>query len=281
MSVAGIDTSQINFGTSLTNVTSIVNQYVVSPMAAFGLAGFLFSIEDESSAHLVAEITDHYTEDNRAIQDQIAIRPKHITLKGYVGELVYYNPGQSPSTINTLAQKLTSLSSFLPTLSAIATQTQQAIQNPAGANFPTVLGTASDIYGLVKNMLGSFGDMKNQQNAYTYFKALMQSGTLMGIQTPWEFITNMAIESIVARQPAHTRDITDFSITLKEIRIAKTANVPQSNASAQAATPGTAGQQNTPAVLSGPAALQQSVITNLGGIAGGLKGTPAMMQGRF
>lgn len=263
-----MDISELNIGTSLTNITDIVNKYVVAPIAAFGVAGFVFNVVGESSANISADITDHYTEDNTAIQDQIAIRPKRITLKGYVGELVYNNPGTSPSVINTLAQKLTSLTSFLPVITASAVQAQQAIANPAGTNFPTVLGTASNIYGLIQNSLGAFGPTQNQQNAYTYFKALLQSATLMGVQTPWEFMTNMAVESVVAIQPENSIWISDFAVTLKEIRIAKTSSVPQSNASAQSGTPGTTGTQNTPAVLSGPAAVQQAPITNLGVIIG-------------
>jgi hypothetical protein len=263
------DLSNLNdIGSSLSDITSIVNQYVVSPLAAFGVAGFVFNAVGEATANISADITDHYTEDNKAIQDQIAIRPKRITLKGYVGELVYANPGTSPSVINTLAQKLTSLSSFLPAITASATQVQEAVANPAGENFPTVLGTASNIYGLIQNTLGAFGQTQNQQNAYTYFKALLQSATLMGVQTPWEFMTNMAVESIVAIQPENSQWITDFSITLKEIRIAQTSSVPQSNASAAAGAPGIAGTQNTPAVLSGPAGVQQQPITNLGPIPG-------------
>ena len=95
----------------------------------------------------------------------------------------------------------------------------------------------------------------------------------MGIQTPWEFMTSMAIESVVAIQPENSQWISDFSVTLKEIRIAKTSTVPQSNASAQTGTPGAAGAQNTPAVLSGPAAVQQAPITNLGPIPGAIGAT--------
>lgn len=276
------DTGQINIGSSLANITSDINQYVVAPLAAFGIGGYIFNAVGESTANLSAEITDHYVEDNSAVQDQIAIRPKRITLKGYVGELIYNSPGNAPTTFNTLAQKLTSLTSFLPAITSAATQAQQDIENPTGISFPGILGTASNIYGLVQNSLNSFGLTKNQQNAYNYFRALMQSKTLMGIQTPWEFMTNMAIESIVAIQPEISMWITDFSISLKEIRIAQTTSVPQSNLSAQSAgTPGVAGAQSTPATLSPIASIQQAPTTNLGNLNGAISSITSFTSGNF
>jgi hypothetical protein len=252
-----------NVGSSLQNITSAINQYVVAPIAAFGLGGYVFNAMGEAVANLSADITDHYTEDNKAIQDQIAIRPKRVTLKGYVGELIYNGPGGGPSTLNSLAQKLVGLTSFLPAITASATQVQSLVSNPGTASFSSVLSTTSNIYGLVQNVLGAFGATKNQQNAYTYFKALMQSATLMSVQTPWEFMTNMAIESIIAIQPENSMWISDFAVTYKEIRIASAASTigPQSNASsgngAPASVATTTSSQN-------PAGGQ----TNLGNVAG-------------
>ena len=205
---------------TLDALTAEFQNYVVAPLNAFGLGGFLFDAEGESTARLNAEITDHYTEDNRAVQDHIAIHPTRITLKGYVGEIVYTQPGQDQSFLQTAVQKLTTISAFLPVLSAGATQAQAAISSPTTSNL--TLSDASNIYGLVKNLLGAIGDEARQQNAYQYFKSLMSQGVLMGIQTPWEFLTNMAIESIVAVQGEQSKYITDFSVTLKQIRIAKT-----------------------------------------------------------
>lgn len=242
-------------GFSLQNVTNIVQQYVVAPLAAFGLGGFVFSAEGEAQATLTADISDHYTEDNQAIQDQIAVHPKRVRLKGYVGELVYVSNGNSPSTLNSLTQKLTSISSFLPTLTSAAQQVQQAAANPSEVTFANTLSTASNIYGLIKNVLSSVNsDTPNQQNAYTYFKALIQSGTLMGIQSPWEFMTNMAIESVVVLQGENSKWISDFAITLKEIRIASTISTPNTSTSTNTAN----------AVQSPISAAQTSGITQQG-----------------
>lgn len=215
------ETNQAPVGFSLTDITQAIQKYVVAPSTAFGLAGYLFNIEGESIAHLSADITDHYTEDNKAIQDHIAVRPKRITLKGYVGELTHNGQSLAKQLLVTVPQKLIQVAQFLPQITSGATQLQQLYSNPSSITFDTALSQTANIYSLVKNTFGAFGDMSKQQNAYAYFKSLMSSSTLMSIQTPWEYLTNMAIETIVAVQDERTKFITDFAVTFKEIRIAQ------------------------------------------------------------
>ena len=205
---------------TLDAIAADLQNYVVSPLNAFGLGGFIFDAEGESIARLSADITDHYTEDNHAIQDHIAIHPKRITLKGYVGEVVYTTADQDLSLLQKAVQKLTQISEFLPSISSYAAQAEDALSSPLSSTIN--LGDASNIYGMVKNLISSNGDEARQQNAYLYFQSLMNQGILMGVQTPWEFITNMVIETITAVQSENSRFITDFSITLKQMRFAKT-----------------------------------------------------------
>ena len=53
---------------SLDALTAEFQNYIVAPINAFGLGGFLFDTPGESIAHLGAEITDHYTEDNQQLK---------------------------------------------------------------------------------------------------------------------------------------------------------------------------------------------------------------------
>lgn len=216
---------------TLDDVIADLQSYVVAPLNAFGLGGFVFDVEGESQAHLAADITDHYTEENKALQDHIAIKPKKITLKGYVGELVYSAGGNGATILQQAVQKLTVISSFLPTLSAAATQLRQTIASPTNSDI--TLSSAADIFGLVQDAIGTFGDNANQAKGYAYFKALMNQGILMGVQTPWEFMTNMAIETITAIQPENTKYFSDFAVTLKQIRIAQTISTAYTNLSPQ------------------------------------------------
>lgn len=58
-----------------------------------GIAGFLFDIPGDEWIELESQITDHFTEANTAIQDNIALSPEKVTVKGLVAELVM---GASP-----------------------------------------------------------------------------------------------------------------------------------------------------------------------------------------
>lgn len=202
-------------------LTDSFSKFIVTPLNEFGIGGFVFDNEGDTTLNLVAEITDHYTEDNKSIQDHIAIKPKRLTLKGYVGELVYYSPQNDGGFIQKAVQKLTTISSFLPQLSAAATQATALIQKARDGNLSLdnvsleSVNKILDLWGLAKN-LGA-NDSK-QQRAYMYFKALYEQKILSSIQTPYEFLSNMAIESIIALQDERSKYVTDFTITFKQIR---------------------------------------------------------------
>jgi hypothetical protein len=201
-----------------------INSYVVRPLNAFGFGGFLFDVEGETSVDLRAEISDHYLEDNTTVQDHIAIRPKSLTLKGYVGEVVYQGDDRSDQVIQKVTQKLTTLSAFLPELSKGASQAVDAIKSDKLTDFTledlelSSVNRVTDYYAFTRNLLPP---TSKQEQAYLYFKALMEGKYLVSVQTPFEFMNRMAIETVTARQGEDSRFISDFSITLKEIRTAQ------------------------------------------------------------
>ncbi len=44
-------------------ISSAIKGYVVSPLNAFGIGGFVFNVQGDGVAQLSTDITDHYTED--------------------------------------------------------------------------------------------------------------------------------------------------------------------------------------------------------------------------
>lgn len=204
-------------------LASSLNNYVVTPLNAFGLGGFLFDIEDETNVTLTADITDHFLEDNSTVQDHIALKPKKITLKGFVGELVHENDDSETSTVEKVTQKLTVLNSYLPILSDGSGQIADILRDDNNTEF-TLEGVnkTADYWAFVKNILAP--DNKQQQ-AYLYFKALFEGRFLLSVQTPFEFMSRMVIESIVAKQDGGSKYISDFTITLKQIRSVDVLNV--------------------------------------------------------
>ena len=263
---------------TLNDLTSALQSYVVSPLNAFGMGGLVFDAQGESRADLMADITDHYTENNTAIQDHIAIKPKKITLKGYVGELVYYGADNTTlQPVQLVTQKLTEISAYIPAFTASAQQEQEAIAgiDSAGGTLQSYAATvpgAANIYGLVKQAIGAFGPTAGQEGAYQYFAACQTSNILMGIQTPWEFLTNMAIETIVAVQSEDSIFMTDFSVTFKQIRIAQTKT-------ATAPLTGTGGTVPTGGATASPINSQQAAAVTNDGIIPGLNVPTNLLPG--
>lgn len=263
-----------------------LKQYVVAPVNAFGLGGFVFDVEGDSTLNLSTEITDHYLEDNSSVQDHISIRPKRVILRRYVGELVYEPEQGLASTVQSMVQKLTALSSFLPTLSKGAEQifslkSQDITFNKLRDSVSSLtVNQLTDYWAFGKNLLG--GQSSRQQQAYMYLKSLMEQRILVSLQTPFEFVNNMAIESITAVQPEGSKYISDFTIVLKQIRFAQLITAPSGSVgtvvSGNIGNPETTlnppADQFNPPVQQGKAAVQYEPIQNNGVVNGTDKSFP-------
>lgn len=235
-----------------TNIQNSVNQFIVTPLNAFGIGGFVFDVDAETTANLSAEITDHYTEDNKSIQDHIAIKPKKVTLKRFISE-VRYTPNQGSTLApQNMIQKLTTLTSFLPALSQAESQLTELANSVSGGNlesaFTDITNAGSSLWALSKNILPTQG---RQQQAYLFFKALYEQKILMSVQTPFEFMSSMAIESIVATQPEESNTISHFTMVLKEVRFASTLVATVQGSAQKAVSQGRSALQAASAVVSG------------------------------
>lgn len=262
-----------------------LKQYVVSPVNAFGLGGFVFDVEGDSTINLSTEITDHYLEDNSSVQDHISIRPKRVILKRYVGELVFQPDQNLNGKVQSTVQKLTALSQFLPTLSKGAEQIFSLKAEDLSFNKlrdsinSKTVNQLTDYWAFGKNLLGQ---ESRQQQAYAYLKSLMEQRILVSLQTPFEFVNNMAIESIVAIQPEGSKYISDFTIVLKQIRFAQLLTAPSGTigtvVTGSIGTPETTlnapTNQFNPPVLQGKAAVQFEPVQQNGVVAGTAKSFP-------
>ena len=101
------DTSKEALNT-ITNAEDFIDdlstKYILKPLGARGIGGFVFDIPDEAKVTLSADITDHWVEDNTTVNDQIAIKPDMIALSGFVGELPYIFPGNVINSVEGVAQ---------------------------------------------------------------------------------------------------------------------------------------------------------------------------------
>jgi hypothetical protein len=227
-----ITTAAQTITTAIALVTPQANVgYRAQSLTGSLLPTLLFHTEGENVAHLQSDITDHYTEINSAIQDQIALKPEEVTVHGCIGELNDVFPVGTP--INpTITATLLAVQSFIP---AFTTSGQAAIDS-AAAGYLTAQ-TAQDAVvsiwgGLSGNstntVIGSSGitiagvGQNLQQTMFQQFYLYWKNRTLFTIQTPWAVFTNMAILELRAVQDDTTRMITDFYISFKLLRFSST-----------------------------------------------------------
>lgn len=249
-----------------TAATALSNLILVSPQATQGYQpqnlpnpdgspskkqtppAILFHYEGEQTVSLESDITDHYIEDNTAIQDQVALRPITITTHGFIGELNDVPPA-ALAILKSVVDKLTVVSAYVPAIS----ETALIAYNEAFLLYQTAANALNSAVSAWSSLSGTGGEsvingqgiqlqsnQSKQQVAFQQFYGYWNNRTLFTVQTPWAIFRDMAIKSLRAIQDAETRVITDFEVSFKMIRTAVTANTPgiaqsfQGRAAAQA-----------------------------------------------
>lgn len=197
----------------------------------------LFHYEGEQVLTLKSDITDHFIEDNTALQDQISLAPRTLTTHGFIGELNDVPPN-ALAQLKTIADKLTNISAYVPVISATAIL---AYNTAAQLYQAKLLAEQAAVTALGSLNGNGVSEIQNKQQYYfAQFYGYWKSRTLFSVQTPWIVINNMAIESLRAIQDDQTNVITDFEITFKEIQFATTTVVgseaPLLDSSGRAAT---------------------------------------------
>ena len=216
-------------GADFLNEASAKSNVLVGLGGSFGIAGFLFDIVEDETVDLSSMITDYYVESGSPAQDHIALRPERITVRGYQGE--YKNiVSDKPTMLEKGFQKLTTLQSYLPVLSSAASNLYNDLKNFSiekdWGTFEGAWEGAISIGNMASNLFEAYSDINipqnEQQKAFIYFEALRNARVTFTVQTPFRTYTDMAIESIRARQGGDTRDSSSFDITFKKIRFVTT-----------------------------------------------------------
>lgn len=233
-----------------TAATALANLVLVSPQSTIGLQpqvlddddgeglmsdespppAFIFDYEGENVLQLESDITDHYSDENLPLEDQIALKPVIYTVQGFVGELNDIAPSFL-KPIKFAADKLTTIGAYVPQLSVTANlayaeafflyQVGRNVANTAVAAWASLTGTG----GL--SVIGEDGielssNQSKQQVALQQFYGYWAERRLFTIQTPWAVLQDMAILKVRAVQDAATDVVTDFAIDFKMIRKAST-----------------------------------------------------------
>lgn len=254
-----INLSQLSNAT--TAATALSNLILVTPKQIVGLApqnaptyagnqdkpsaALLFNYTGEERVSLQSDITDHYIENNTAIQDMISLKPVTYTVSGFVGELNDIAPA-ALQPLKIAAEKLTTIGGYVPQLTTTAQlayvnalqlyQVGSSLVNSAVSAWSSINGGNQG--GVQTIINGSSAIAKNetaagitsarngtQNKQQIYFQQLYgywENRTLFTVQTPWAVFQDMAILNLSAVQDAETEVITDFEITFKLMRFAST-----------------------------------------------------------
>jgi hypothetical protein len=203
--------------------------------------GLAFDYMGEVKIESNSDITEHYMEDNNPTQDHIALAPRRVTLRGIVGELV---AGPRPrgvlGVLNNIQDSLTTIPGYLPG------KTPQYILKAGRAiskaqNIATQVSSAVSRGKSLWNMFsGGNVAATKQAKMYQKLETIRQNRSiLVTVNTPFLTFENMAIESITSMQPEDTKFLSEFTVTLKEIRYAAViaTQLPGSVARMQGASP--------------------------------------------
>lgn len=201
--------------------------------------GFLFNFEGENKVVLKSDITDHFIEDNTAIQDQCALHPEMIHTQGFIAELNNIAP-PGLNTLQSLVNRLVGIEAYAPelTLSALnaynaafqAYQIGANVVNSGAAAWSSIAGNGGEgvINGLVDqngNAVTQQANQNKQQTAFQKFYGWWRNRTFFTVQTPWAVFQSCLIDELTAVQSEETNVISEFKVTFKLIRKAQSTSV--------------------------------------------------------
>lgn len=228
---------------------AVSNCSIIIPEGVAQIGSFAFDYRETEEEALESEIPDHWLEDNTAAHDHIAVKPVRVTLSGYVGELV-----MPASTLKTLLGALTAATNALSILPVFLGQqtagNQQAIAQAISQAQSVVvqvgqtIARAAQLANLLQGLLS--GPSRNkQQQAFLQLKAYWQAGIIFTVVTPFETLTNMAIESIRVVSPEDSKDWSRYVVRMKQLQFVGSAGAPDYASNLAAPVALAQGQQPT------------------------------------
>ena len=188
--------------------------------------GFVFDLKEDYRLSLNSDITDHYVENNRAIQDHIALRPVTIEVTGRVAEVNLNTPYDEEEETDFAKKALNTIDSYygrmgsLPQFAPNVINQARDITNTAKGVYDTYKTFAS----FVKSASGE-QQQTRQSKIVSRFKQYWEDRTKFVVVTPFCVLENMYILDFSANQPKNTKYVTEIKIKFKQIREAEVITV--------------------------------------------------------
>ena len=196
---------------------------------------FTFHIVDREQVEMECDITNHYVDTNRPVQDHIAWKPLKITLQGKIGE--YFNSiAENMEHSHSVAyyQVMGVINSYLPknTDFAVIRKLKSAVSRLTGGNkiINTIANTlTSEAYGVLLNAIKQLNydlitpfqeqvqiERANQTQAYLTLQGLWMAGLPVRVKTSWQEYDNMIITSVKPLRD-NNADITEFTVSFQKL----------------------------------------------------------------
>lgn len=221
MSVENISVKEYSSHLDMNTYIQEKSAAVVSLPGFNGISGWVFDIPTGEEISLMADATDHPTENGSFISDHVVIKPVQLRLSGFVGNLVYRapQPGSVEYVADQITSKLGAVNAYLSPLTQGMSQKAAQVASQVSYVANQVNAIKKKATNIVNFLKGSEKEPDPQTIAYHELKALWKSKQIVSVQTYWEFFGTMVITNITARHDETTDDYTDISVTLKEIRL--------------------------------------------------------------
>lgn len=209
-----------------------MDQAVIGFTEGGNIGGFTFHILERESVNYEAEVTDHYIDTNRPVQDHIAWKPVTITLQGLQGRYyhdIFRDVGHSVEyyrVFNTVAsfipnvpgitmvRKVKSTISKITSGNNIVNMIANKITSFAFGFFLSEVQKYANDWFAIHEDAGKIDD--EQTNAFLYLEGLFLKGAPITVTTTWRSFDNMLITALKPTRD-NNGDITEFTVTLKQI----------------------------------------------------------------
>lgn len=190
------------------------------------IGGFEFDYIGEERLEAGVEITKHYTESNKFMQDHRAVQPTVIMMRGFKSEVALSKTATIP-LLTALASSLAPVTPYLGRYSPGTAAKMNAAVNQTDQILNQLAQIAS-VGGSIAKLVGVVPGTTQIEQAYNKLDALRNSGTAFAVVTPWATFGDvtvppsphgpMMIEHMVLVGPEETRSWTDIVVRLVEIR---------------------------------------------------------------
>lgn len=224
--LVGVDTN--------VNAKDLAQQYdaafngrtVLAPKGVQQIGAFAFDYKGDESVNMENEVTDHWLEDNTAVQDHIGVKPNMVTLRGFVSELSLSSSllSKISTALNGVQNALTRVTAYTGsyTPGTLATMQQSISQ---AQNIAVQIEQAVARAAQLASFFQSGPAMTKQQAAYFQLSSLRIARVVFTVYTPFQVFDNMTIVALKATQSEKTRTMSDFSVTLKQLSFSNSITV--------------------------------------------------------